>query len=107
MLLGAPKVLPTVTIKVPSADGTGYAYNNINYVNVSYSWWTGKLTSIIDSHSFSATTLPLIVSGNTFLYLNNNQSDCCVYGYHGDYSSTSGLNTYAFANWLSAELAEW
>lgn len=102
--LGAPKVLPTVTIKVPSADGTGSTFNGIPYANISYSWWSSKLQKIITSHAFPATTLPLIISGSTFLYLNNNPSNCCVYGYHGSYTSTSGHNTYAFANWIAKGL---
>jgi hypothetical protein len=102
VLLGAPKVLPAVTIKVPSADGTGLTFNGIPYANINYNWWAPKLDSIITGHHFSAKTLPLILSGSTFLYLNNNPSDCCVYGYHGSYGS--GANTYAFANWLAAGL---
>jgi len=104
LLLGAPTVLPAVTISVPAADGTGFTFRGIKYANISYPWWTKKLQSIITAHAFSATKLPLIISGNTFLYLHNNQQDCCVYGYHGSYSSASGTNTYAFANWLSAGL---
>jgi len=102
LLLAAPKVLPTVTIKVPSADGTGLTFKGIPYANINYNWWSSKLQNIITAHSFSAATLPLIISGSTFLYLNNNPSDCCVYGYHGNYGS--GANTYAFANWLASGL---
>src|SRR5881392_285364 len=82
LLLGTPKVLPTVTINVPAADGTGLTFNGIPYANILYSWWTSKLQSIITAHNFSATTLPLILSGSTFLYIGNT-SNCCVYGYHG------------------------
>lgn len=104
LLLGTPTVLSTVTIKVPSADGSGYTYNGIKYAYINYSWWTTALKNVITAHKFSATTLPFLVTGNTFLYLNNNQNDCCIYGYHGDYTSTSGTNTYIFSNWLSAGL---
>jgi hypothetical protein len=100
LLLGTPKVLPTVTINVPAADGTGLTFNGIPYANILYSWWTSKLQGIITAHNFPATTLPLILSGSTFLYIGTT-SDCCVYGYHGDYTSTSGRNTYAFANWIA------
>ena len=103
LLLGTPKVLPTVTIKVPAADGTGQTFNGIPYANISYNWWGNKLQSIITAHNFSATTLPLIVSGSTFLYIGST-SDCCVYGYHGAYTSASGQHTYAFANWIAAGL---
>ena len=103
LLLGTPKVLPTVTIKVPAADGTGFTFNGIPYVNILYSWWTTKLGSIITAQNFSATTLPLILSGSTFLYIGNT-SNCCIYGYHGSYNSASGLNTYAFSNWIAGGL---
>jgi hypothetical protein len=103
LLLGTPKVLPTVTIKVPAGDGTGGIFNGIPYAYVLYSWWGKKLQGIITAHNFAATTLPLIVSGSTFLYIGTT-SDCCVYGYHGAYTSTSGHNTYAFSNWIAAGL---
>jgi hypothetical protein len=102
LLLRAPKVLPAVTIKVPAADGTGLTFDGIPYANISYNWWAPKLDNIITGHHFSAKTLPLILSGSTFLYLDNNTSDCCVYGYHGSYGSAG--NTYAFANWLAKGL---
>ena len=102
LLLGTPTVLPTVTINVPAADGTGFTSSNgAPFVNILYSWWTKKLQSIITAHNFSATTLPLIISGTTFLYIGN-PSNCCVYGYHGSYTSASGHNTYAFSNWIAA-----
>jgi hypothetical protein len=100
LLLGTPTVLPTVTISVPAADGTGFTFNGIPYANILYSWWASELQGIITAHNFSATTLPLIVSGSTFLYIGS-PSDCCIYGYHGDYTSTSGTNTYAFSNWIA------
>jgi hypothetical protein len=104
LLLGTPTVLPAVTISVPAADGTGYTYQGIPYANINYNWWSSRLQGIITAHAFAATTLPLIVSGSTFLFVNNNPNDCCVYGYHGWYSSASGSNTYAFANWIAAGL---
>src|SRR5690242_5653860 len=56
LLLGTPKVLPTVTINVPAADGTGQVFNGIPYANILYSWWASKLQSIITAHKFSATS---------------------------------------------------
>jgi hypothetical protein len=103
LLLGTPTVLPRVTINVPAADGTGFTFNGIPYANISYSWWATKLQGIITAHNFPATALPLIVSGSTFLYIGST-SNCCVYGYHGAYTSTSGHNTYAFANWIAKGL---
>jgi hypothetical protein len=106
LLLGTPKVLPTVTVKVPAADGTGFTSSSgAPFVNILYSWWANKLQSIITAHKFAhkfaANTLPLMISGTTFLYIGNT-SDCCVYGYHGAYSSASGENTYVFGNWIAA-----
>jgi hypothetical protein len=100
LLLGTPTVLPTVTINVPAADGTGFTFNGIPYANILYSWWGTKLQGIITAHHFAATSLPLIVSGSTFLYIGTT-SNCCVYGYHGSYTSASGHNTYAFSNWIA------
>lgn len=104
VLLGPPTVLPTATISVPAADGTGDTYNGISYAYIDYNWWVSALQGIMNADAFSAATLPILVSGNTFLYLNGNQSDCCVYGYHGSYNSSSGSNTYVFSNWIKAGL---
>jgi hypothetical protein len=103
LLLGTPKVLPTVTIKVPAADGTGLTFNGIPYAQILSSWWSSKLQSIITTHHFSPTTLPLIVSGSTLLY-NGTPSNCCILGYHGWFSSVSAQNTYVFSDWLAAGL---
>lgn len=103
LLLGTPKVLPTVTIRVPATDGTGLTFNGIPWAEISYNWWVSKLQGIITAHKFSATTLPLILSGSTFLYIGTT-SNCCVYGYHGAYPTASGPNTYAFSNWIAAGL---
>ena len=99
LLLAKPTVRPTVTIKVPSADGQGYTYNGIKYGYILYSWWQSELQTVIGQQNFSARSLPIIVSGNTFLY-NGSTTNCCVYGFHGSY----GQNTYAFTNWLSSGL---
>ena len=39
LLLGTPKVLPTVTINVPAADGTGFTNaSGTPFVNILYGW---------------------------------------------------------------------
>jgi hypothetical protein len=103
VLLAAPKVLRTVTIKVPAADGTGFTSHGIPYANIEDLWWTAKLQKIITAHSFSAKTLPLILSGSTFLYLGD-PSACCIYGFHGSYNATDGVGTYAFSDWIAKGL---
>lgn len=52
-----------------------------------------------------ATTLPTFVTYNTFLYAGNNPAICCIFGYHGAYSSVKGnvaqqVQTYAYSSWV-------
>jgi hypothetical protein len=104
LLLGTPTVRPEVTITVPASAGTGLLSNGKPFAEIKDQWWNGVLKAIIKKQRFPATALGLAISGNVFLYLNNDTSDCCVYGYHGTYRSASGAHTFAYANWITKGL---
>jgi len=104
--LGKPTVLPTVTINIPAADGTEYYYSPLStyYAYVDYTYFTTQLAAVISAANFDPKTLPLIISSNVFLYTGTT-SNCCVYGYHGSYATSTTRNTYAYANFLTDGLS--
>lgn len=104
LLLGTPTVRPAVTITVPASAGTGLLSNNIPFAEIKYQWWTGVLKAIIKKQQFPNPALAVVLSGNVFLYQNDNPQDCCVYGYHGSYQSATGGHTFAYGNWLTKGL---
>ncbi|MCU1428931.1 MAG: hypothetical protein JWL83_2931, partial [Actinomycetia bacterium] len=105
VMLGGPTVLQTAVINVPNSYGSYKKKKNLTYGMVDYNWFRLQLQSLLDAHGFAASTLPVVVSGNIFLYENGSEANCCVYGIHGTYTSASGTNTYVYGNYLSAGLA--
>ena len=90
------------------------------------SWFSDRLHEVINKLHIPATTLPIILTYDTFMY-QHTLANCCVLGYHGATSSVSGngnqpIQTYVFAAWtephifppgwadvlpLSHEISEW
>ncbi len=108
---------PTLNITVPTGDGSyfgskgkgkgggnGNGRSKTPYGYVSYEWFVPELESILAADSLSVATLPVAFSGDIFLYQNGNESDCCIYGFHGAISTSGGQLTFAYGNYLSAGL---
>jgi hypothetical protein len=90
------------------------------------SWFSDRLHEVINKLHIPPTTLPIILTYDTFMY-QHTLDNCCVLGYHGATSSLNGngnqaLQTYVFAAWtdpnifppgwadvlpLSHEISEW
>ena len=107
-------VLPTVTIAVPSKQGTlGVAPDGTIAGVVSDKWFASQFHSIISSLNLDPSTLPIVVDNNVFLY-SGTTADCCVIGFHGAANitgtgagSTNGngdqpVQTFVFASWVSS-----
>jgi hypothetical protein len=120
------KTLKTVTIKVPTADG---ATGSITCGNgllgaVNINWLDPYLQKTVipslKSQGVSPGTLPVFLLHNVVEYAGTS-SQCCVLGYHNAYTTSSGIQTYALADYdnsgaftgssditaLSAEVADW
>src|SRR5262249_15200943 len=72
----------------------------IGYGLVSYEWFLAQVPSLVSALGLSSSSLPILVSGNIFLYQNGSENDCCVYGWHGTYSAGGGTGHYAYWDYL-------
>jgi hypothetical protein len=130
VLLSKPAILPTQTIAVPANQVVFFVGSHSGKLEafMSDSWFSDKLQNAINTLHVPPTTLPIILTYNTFLYVHDFNVFCCVGGYHGAMASRDGngnqqVQTYMFASWsdpgifrnpsaqdvnaLSHEVSEW
>lgn len=103
-------VLPTVTIDVPSNQGTvlvsgrGVVAGDINI-----SWWSAQIKNL--QTTADPTHLPIYLTDNVYLHIGPNVLNCCVLGYHGTKASGAGngsansngnapVQTFAWASYV-------
>jgi hypothetical protein len=102
-----PKVLPAVTINVPSNQGTLVeSPQGIIFPTINYSWWSSHINNL--EQSADATHLPIYLSNDVLL---TDKGSCCVIGFHGTRASGLGggnggsngnavVQTFAWASWV-------
>jgi len=56
---------------------------------MSDSWFSDRLNQVINDLHIPSTTLPIVLTYNTFLY-QHSLSNCCILGYHGATRSLNG-----------------
>ena len=123
-----PTVYPTQVIQVPQGQAVlliGSVSHKV-FGLMSGSWFSDRLNEAINSLHIAPTTLPVVLTYNTFLYIHN-LNNCCVLGFHGATLSLNGngsqqIQTYIYAAWpdpnifppgwadvlpLSHEVSEW
>jgi hypothetical protein len=107
LLPAAPTVYPTQVIHVPQDQASLYisAGHVISLMNIS--WFSDRLHEAINNLHIAPTTLPIILTYDTFMYEHHDLNLCCVLGYHGAFSSVNGngnqqVQTFAFASWTDA-----
>jgi hypothetical protein len=125
VLVGSPTISKTLTITVPSADGTTVvdpsSGKTIGVINVN--WFDPQMQSLLTSQGFTANMLPIFLSHNVYLSQGTpNLSNCCIGGYHNATRNAAGLQTYIWStesdsnvqggfgvdvSALSHELLEW
>jgi len=127
-LLGTPAVYATQTITVPAENGFEFTGSSsgawIGLVDMA--WFHAELKKLIKSLNLDPHTLPIFLTYNTFLFVQNPQK-CCVIGFHSAVASpgpgnAQNVNTYIWASYsdprifgapieditaLSHEIAEW
>ncbi len=129
VLLGSPKVYPTVSLTVPADVGQQVVgkRTGASIGLISIDWFDSQLQALITQLHLSPKTLPIFLDYNTFLY-QGTASNCCILGYHTALYSTdaqgkSTIQTYSFAAYsdpgifgtapiedvhgLSHEISEW
>ncbi|HLY26170.1 MAG TPA: hypothetical protein VKQ72_07510, partial [Aggregatilineales bacterium] len=85
VLLGQPTILGTEQISVPKNQGIFEIGRRsgapIGLLDIQ--WFSAQLTQLLGQLHISSTTVPIFLTYNTFLYIGDNLSNCCVLGYHG------------------------
>jgi len=113
VLLGAPTVLPEVTLNVPKADGVPGTEFGVSVALVNINYLDGQISSIIAANpQITAASIPIFVMYNTY----ETSGGCCIGGYHEavgaqtrsvfDYIGTSGAFSQDVSA-LSHEMGEW
>jgi len=111
LLLGAPAILPAVTISVPANQGVVASFGSGfgSFGDVDVTWFASKMNNLINSLHIDPATLPIFVTNNVYLYLGNDFTNCCVLGFHGaghvtgngsgstNGNGKQGVQTYAYA----------
>ena len=98
VLLGAPTVLPTVQLTVPTGSGVledpgGIPHGLIN----SDSWWSDQIISVLSTLNISPEVLPIFVTYDMAAGLDS--------GFHGALgvpqpNGKIAISTYAWASWM-------
>ena len=82
--LGAPALLATVTINVPLNQGLAVQTRDGAIVGlVDINWFSTRIQNLLGQLHIDPATIPVFLTDNSMLYLNNDPGDCCVIGYHG------------------------
>ena len=113
VLLGAPTVLPEVTLNVPKSSGKLGTEFGVKVALVSINYIDNQILKIIAANpQITANSVPVFVAYNTY----ETQSGCCIGGYHSangsqtymmfDYIGTSGVFSQDVSA-LSHEMGEW
>jgi hypothetical protein len=104
------KTLPKMTVTVPSADAyyfTGVPCGNGKLGDVNINWLQNYLqtTAIpaLAADGVKPSTFPIFLVHNVVAFTNNNASDCCVLGYHDAFTTSAGVQTYAFADYDNSQ----
>ena len=128
VLLDQPTLAQEQTIVVPQNQGFEFtgSHSGAPIGLVSYSWWSSRIQNLLVSLQTDPRSIPIFLTYNTFLYVQN-VNNCCVIGYHGGTASANGngvqqVNTYIWSSYndpgifsvpiedinaLSHEVAEW
>ncbi len=113
VLLGAPTVMPEVTLKVPRGSGHVGTEFGVQVALVSINYIDSQIHKYLSAHSqITASSIPVFVAYNTY----ETSGGCCIGGYH----SATGSQTYMMFDYvgksgvfsqdvsaLSHEMSEW
>jgi hypothetical protein len=106
-----PNVLPSVTIDVPSNQGTLLqSGRGVVFADINISWWAAKIQQL--ETSADPTHLPIYLTDDVLLHVGPDIFNCCVIGFHGTRAAGSGggsnnsngnakVQTFAWATYLS------
>jgi hypothetical protein len=105
-----PNVLPTVTINVPSNQGTLLqSGRGVIFADINISWWAAQIQNL--ETKADPTHLPIYLTDSVLLHIGPDIFNCCVIGFHGTKASGAGggsnnsngnakVQTFAWASWV-------
>ena len=94
LLLGAPVVMPTLSLTVPAADGTVGTEFGVHVGLADINWFDAQLNTYMAAHPrIVPNSLPIFVTFNAYL----TQGGCCIGGYH----SATGAQSYAHFTYIN------
>jgi hypothetical protein len=106
-----PNILPPVTINVPNNQGgLLQSGRGVVFASIDIGWWSAQINNL--ETTADPTHLPLYLTQDVLLYLNNNVLNTGVIGYHGTgaaglkkgYGNNQGngvVQTFAWASYIS------
>jgi hypothetical protein len=117
LLLGTPKILPVLSLTVPTADGQVGTEFGVKVGLADIDWFDAQLQAYITANpTIVPNSLPIFITYDTYL----TEGGCCIGGYHNSYGSTAAPQAYAHFTYinsvgafaqdvsaLSHETAEW
>jgi hypothetical protein len=123
--LGAPRLLPPVTIVVPFGESQVYQLpDGMFLATLNGDFFNSHLSTLLQAEGLKPTELLLFLSNNVFLYFGD-PANCCVLGFHTAFDASipghPAVQTFAWASWasegifssfsdvtpLSHEISEW
>jgi len=105
-----PNVRPSVTINVPSNQGTLLqSGRGVIFADIDIGWWSSHINNL--EQSADATHLPVYLTNNVLLFTGKDIFNCCVLGYHGTRAAGNGggsansngnavVQTFAWASYI-------
>jgi hypothetical protein len=105
-----PNPMPTVTIDVPSNQGTLLrSGRGVIFADINISWWAAQIQNL--ESSADPTHLPIYLTDSVLLHIGKDVLNCCVIGFHGTRASGLGggsnnsngnakVQTFAWASWV-------
>jgi hypothetical protein len=107
VLVGSPTIAKTVTLSVPSVDGTTVVDPSSNKTIgiIDINWFDPQLQTLLTSLNFTPNMLPIFLSHDIYLSPGApNLSNCCIGGYHNAVTDAVGLQTYIWSTEAEASV---
>jgi hypothetical protein len=98
LLLGTPRVMPALSLTVPTADGKIATEFGVKVGLADINWFDAQLQSYITSHTqIVPNSLPIFVTYDAYL----TSGGCCIGGYHNAMGSISAPQAYAHFTYIN------
>lgn len=116
--LGIPKLLPTLALTVPAADGKVATEFGITVGTADIFWFDAQIQNYMTAHTqIVPNSLPIFITYDSYL---TEFGGCCIGGYHSSFGSIAAPQAYAHFTYidhvgifaqdvsaLSHEVGEW